>query len=123
MAAADPHTSATCSPASLSCPSVLQPQGKGKALAEGDWWQLRKRGGIPLPDITLAGPVELLLQRAHPLTAYLPHAADVGEARRIVLTPGAIATIRGLKSLSLRYTPHRLNSLFLTHHGGMQLST
>jgi hypothetical protein len=82
---------------------ALARQGKGRALAEGDWWQLRKQGGIPLPDITLSGPLELLLPRPYPLTAYLPHPADVGEASRIVLAPGAIATIRGLKALALRY--------------------
>jgi hypothetical protein len=48
---------------------------------------------VQLPEVTLSDPLELLLDAAHELSLYLPHSADVGAARRIILAPGATVKV------------------------------
>ncbi len=55
-----------------------------------------------LPDFTLTGPLELVLTEAQPVTLYLPHHADAGLVRRIMLQPGAALTVHNARSVALR---------------------
>jgi hypothetical protein len=55
-----------------------------------------------LPEVTLAGPVELVFSRITDLSLYLPHSTDVPRARRLLVAPGAALTLRQLKGISLR---------------------
>lgn len=71
------------------------------AVAEFDPWQWQKQH-IMLPEITLAGPVELVFSRVTDLSLFLPHSVDVSTARRVLIHPGAAITLRQLKGISLR---------------------
>eukprot|EP00879_Flechtneria_rotunda_P021205 GHRR01022338.1.p1 GENE.GHRR01022338.1~~GHRR01022338.1.p1 ORF type:complete len:426 (+),score=134.24 GHRR01022338.1:342-1619(+) len=73
----------------------------GSALAEFDPWQWQRQH-IALPEVTLAGPVEVVLSRMTDLSLFLPHSTDVPRARRMLLGPGAALTLRQLKGISLR---------------------
>jgi hypothetical protein len=78
-----------------------QPQQQQQALPDGSTpsplveydpqrFAARK---VPLPEVTLAGPLELLLNAAHELSLFLPGSTDVGAVRRIVLAPGATVKV------------------------------
>lgn len=73
------------------------------ALAEfkKDPWQWQRQR-MMLPEITLAGPVELVFSRITDLSLWLPHSTDVPRARRLLVAPGAALTLRQLKGISLR---------------------
>lgn len=66
-----------------------------------DPWQYQQRR-IALPEVTLAGPVELLLTPPCGISAYIPHLAEVSEVRRILLAAGVTVRLIGLKSITLR---------------------
>jgi hypothetical protein len=55
-----------------------------------------------LPQVTLAGPVELVFSRITDLSLYLPHSTDVPRARRLLVAPGVALTLQHLKGISLR---------------------
>lgn len=71
------------------------------ALAEFDPWQWQRQH-ITLPEITLAGPVELVFSRITDLSLFLPHSIDVPSGKRLLIHPGAAITLRQLKGISLR---------------------
>jgi hypothetical protein len=73
------------------------------ALAElrRDPWSWQRQH-LTLPEVTLAGPVELVFSHTTDLSLWLPHATDAPRARRLLLTPGTALTLRDLKSISLR---------------------
>lgn len=73
------------------------------ALAEfkKDPWQWQRQHMV-LPEVTLAGPVELVFSRITDLSLYLPHSTDVSRARKLLVAPGATLTLRQLKGISLR---------------------
>jgi hypothetical protein len=71
------------------------------ALAEFDPYKWQRQH-IELPEITLAGPVELVFSRKTDLSLFLPHSTDVPAGRRLLLGPGAALTLRQLKGISLR---------------------
>lgn len=75
----------------------------GSALAElkKDPWQWQRQRMV-LPEVTLAGPVELVFSRITDLSLYLPHSTDVPRARRLLVAPGAALTLRQLRGISLR---------------------
>lgn len=83
-------------------PCVLQDLSSS-ALAEfkKDPWQWQRQRMV-LPEVTLAGPVELVFSRITDLSLYLPHSTDVPRARRLLVAPGAALTLRQLKGISLR---------------------
>lgn len=101
------------SPASASLPPgaarrpALGPSSASGAFASGTpaesvdpfRWQ---RQHISLPEITLAGPVELVFPSPCQLTLFLPHSVEVPSARRLLLAPGAALTLRGIRGVSLR---------------------
>ncbi|KAK4378549.1 hypothetical protein RND71_000411 [Anisodus tanguticus] len=56
-----------------------------------------------LAPFTLAGPMELWIQDAKNMRISLPHDVDAGELRKVVLADGAVVTVKGARSVSLRH--------------------
>lgn len=66
----------------------------------------RKRLENQLPVLapfTLAGPMELWIQDAKDMRISLPHDVDAGELRKVILADGAVVTVKGARSVSLRH--------------------
>lgn len=79
----------------------VMPDGNPDALDQH--WLRPVRDGPVLPDFTLSGPLELWLDPpAESLGLWLPHPAEVGRVRRIVLRQGAAVSVRGAQSVRLR---------------------
>ncbi|CAI9286995.1 unnamed protein product [Lactuca saligna] len=56
-----------------------------------------------LAPFQLAGPMELWIQDAKDMRLSLPHDVDAGELRKIILADGAVVTVKGARSVSLRH--------------------
>lgn len=75
------------------------------ALAE-----IRKGGGgggrgavkPTLPPFQLAGPMELWIQDGDDVRLALPHDVDAGTLKKVVLSDGAVVTVKGARAVSLR---------------------
>ncbi|PSS26161.1 A-agglutinin anchorage subunit like [Actinidia chinensis var. chinensis] len=60
--------------------------------------------GLPvLAPFQLAGPMELWIQDAKDMRLSLPHDVDAGELRKVILADGAVVTVKGARSVSLRH--------------------
>ncbi|XP_060964026.1 protein TUNICAMYCIN INDUCED 1-like [Cannabis sativa] len=61
--------------------------------------------GLPpvLAPFQLAGPMELWIQDAKDMRISLPHDVDAGVLKKIILADGAVVTIKGARSVSLRH--------------------
>ncbi|XP_021717193.1 uncharacterized protein LOC110685040 [Chenopodium quinoa] len=55
-----------------------------------------------LAPFQLAGPMELWIQDAKHMRLSLPHDVDAGVLRKVILAEGAVVTVKGAKSVSLR---------------------
>ena len=68
---------------------------------------VRKRdssSGLPvLAPFQLAGPMELWIQDAKDMRLSLPHDVDAGVLKKVVLADGAVVTVKGARSVSLRH--------------------
>uniref|UniRef100_A0A383W9N4 Uncharacterized protein n=1 Tax=Tetradesmus obliquus TaxID=3088 RepID=A0A383W9N4_TETOB len=101
-ATAGPGAAAAARPAAVPRQKALpMPELSSSALAEFDPYQWQRQH-IELPEITLAGPVELVFSRRTDLSLFLPHSTDVPAGRRLLLGPGAALTLRQLRGISLR---------------------
>ncbi|KAJ8529964.1 hypothetical protein K7X08_036799 [Anisodus acutangulus] len=49
------------------------------------------------------GPMELWIQDAKDMRISLPHDVDAGELRKVILADGAVVTVKGARSVSLRH--------------------
>lgn len=56
-----------------------------------------------LAPFQLAGPMELWIQDAKDMRLSLPHDVDAGELRKVILADGAVVTVKGARSVSLRH--------------------
>ncbi|PWA69677.1 hypothetical protein CTI12_AA295820 [Artemisia annua] len=76
-------------------------------LSEDNGLVEKKQGARkPLPSLApfqLAGPMELWIQDAKDMRLSLPHDVDAGEVKKVILADGAIVTVNGAKSVSLRH--------------------
>ncbi|KAK1359151.1 Tunicamycin induced protein [Heracleum sosnowskyi] len=74
---------------------------------EADKALVEKRGldeGLPeLAPFQLAGPMELWIQDAKDVRISLPHDVDAGVLRKVILADGAVVTVKGARSVSLRH--------------------
>ncbi|XP_028801460.1 uncharacterized protein LOC114756687 [Neltuma alba] len=73
--------------------------GEEKALVE------KRRSDNKLPVLApfrLAGPMELWLQDAKDMRISLPHDVDAGVLKKVILADGAVVTVKGARSVSLR---------------------
>ncbi|XP_017255003.1 protein TUNICAMYCIN INDUCED 1 isoform X2 [Daucus carota subsp. sativus] len=60
--------------------------------------------GLPeLAPFQLAGPMELWIQDAKDVRLSLPHDVDAGVLRKVILADGAVVTVKGARSVSLRH--------------------
>ncbi|KVI10880.1 hypothetical protein Ccrd_010708 [Cynara cardunculus var. scolymus] len=60
--------------------------------------------GLPtLAPFQLAGPMELWIQDAKDMRLFLPHDVDAGELKKVMLADGAVVTVKGAKSVTLRH--------------------
>ncbi|GAX80708.1 hypothetical protein CEUSTIGMA_g8143.t1 [Chlamydomonas eustigma] len=73
----------------------------GHDLVPQDWWS-HKGHRLALPEVTLTGPLELILPEAQSLSLFLPHSADVGMVRRVVLTTGTTVKVSHIRAITLR---------------------
>ncbi|XP_009779238.1 protein TUNICAMYCIN INDUCED 1-like [Nicotiana tabacum] len=64
--------------------------------------RLEKKVPVLAP-FTLAGPMELWIQDAKDMRISLPHDVDAGELRKVILADGAVVTVKGARSVSLRH--------------------
>lgn len=63
------------------------------------------RGSIvepTLPPFQLAGPMELWIQNGDDVRLALPHDVDAGTLKKVVLSDGAVVTVKGARAVSLR---------------------
>ncbi|KAJ0010574.1 hypothetical protein Pint_33541 [Pistacia integerrima] len=61
-------------------------------------------GGLPvLAPFQLAGPMELWIQDAKDMRISLPHDVDAGVLKKVILADGAVVTVKGARSVSLRH--------------------
>ncbi|XP_027338446.1 uncharacterized protein LOC113852414 [Abrus precatorius] len=59
--------------------------------------------GLPvLAPFQLAGPMELWIQDAKDMRLSLPHDVDAGVLKKVILAEGAVVTVKGARSVSLR---------------------
>ncbi|KAL3621034.1 hypothetical protein CASFOL_035946 [Castilleja foliolosa] len=56
-----------------------------------------------LAPFQLAGPMELWIQDADDMRISLPHDVDAGVLKKVILADGAVVTVKGAKSVSLRH--------------------
>lgn len=56
-----------------------------------------------LEPFQLAGPMELWIQDAKDMRLSLPHDVDAGELKKVILADGAVVTVKGARSVSLRH--------------------
>ncbi|PWA81108.1 hypothetical protein CTI12_AA178920 [Artemisia annua] len=56
-----------------------------------------------LAPFQLAGPMELWIQDGKDMRLSLPHDVDAGELRKVILADGAVVTVKGARSVSLRH--------------------
>lgn len=60
--------------------------------------------GLPvLAPFQLAGPMEIWVQDAKDMRLSLPHDVDAGVLKKVVLADGAVVTVKGARSVSLRH--------------------
>ncbi|KAK2659401.1 hypothetical protein Ddye_005934 [Dipteronia dyeriana] len=60
--------------------------------------------GLPvLAPFQLAGPMELWIQDAKDMRISLPHDVDAGVLKKVILADGAVVTVKGARSVSLRH--------------------
>lgn len=64
--------------------------------------KVEKDMGPVLAPFQLAGPMELWIQDAKDMRLYLPHDVDAGVLKKVILAEGAVVTVKGAKSVSLR---------------------
>ncbi|KAK6121204.1 hypothetical protein DH2020_045054 [Rehmannia glutinosa] len=56
-----------------------------------------------LAPFQLAGPMELWIQDAQDMRISLPHDVDAGVLKKVILADGAVVTVKGARSVSLRH--------------------
>ncbi|KAF5731886.1 hypothetical protein HS088_TW18G00572 [Tripterygium wilfordii] len=78
-----------------------------KVVEDGSSALVEKRNSdkaLPvLAPFQLAGPMELWIQDAKDMRLSLPHDVDAGVLKKVVLADGAIVTVKGARSVSLRH--------------------
>ncbi|GAB4838381.1 Protein TUNICAMYCIN INDUCED 1 [Ancistrocladus abbreviatus] len=71
-----------------------------------------------LAPFQLAGPMEIWIQDAKDMRLSLPHDVDAGVLRKVILAEGAVVTVKGARSVSLRH-PVDLPLPFNSSHSGL----
>ncbi|KAK2997027.1 hypothetical protein RJ639_026120 [Escallonia herrerae] len=80
--------------------------------------RLSSEEGLPvLAPFQLAGPMELWIQDAKDMRLSLPHDVDAGVLKKVILADGAVVTVKGARSISLRHPVELPLPLNLTQNG------
>ncbi|KAJ1698328.1 hypothetical protein LUZ63_006840 [Rhynchospora breviuscula] len=75
---------------------------EGNSLAEIG--KKKDASALPeLPPFQLAGPMELWIQDGDDMRLALPHDVEAGALKKVVLSDGAVVTVKGARSVSLRH--------------------
>ncbi|KAF7843064.1 nicotiana tabacum ORF protein [Senna tora] len=75
------------------------PPGEENALVQ----KRDSSNGLPvLAPFQLAGPMELWIQDAKDMRISLPHDVDAGVLKKVIIADGAVVTVKGARSVSLR---------------------
>ncbi|EPS70105.1 hypothetical protein M569_04657, partial [Genlisea aurea] len=81
----------------------------------------RERIGVDdipsLAPFQLAGPMELWIQDAQNMRISLPHDVDAGVLKKVILAEGAVVTVKGARSVSLRHSVELPLPLNKTNNG------
>ncbi|CAM8878882.1 unnamed protein product [Rhodiola kirilowii] len=77
------------------------PKKSGKELVETS--KLDDNVLPVLEPFQLAGPMELWIQDAKDMRISLPHDVDAGVLKKVILAEGAVVTVKGARSVSLRH--------------------
>ncbi|GAB2268075.1 Protein TUNICAMYCIN INDUCED 1 [Dionaea muscipula] len=77
------------------------------AVLEGESGLVKRREpenmGPVLAPFQLAGPMEIWIQDAQDMRISLPHDVDAGVLKKVILAEGAVVTVKGARSVSLRH--------------------
>ncbi|KAG5238653.1 receptor protein kinase [Salix suchowensis] len=74
-------------------------------------------GSPVLAPFQLAGPMEIWIQDAKDMRISLPHDVDAGVLKKVILADGAVVTVKGARSVSLRHPIDLPLPLNRTHSG------
>ncbi|CAI9765413.1 unnamed protein product [Fraxinus pennsylvanica] len=79
---------------------IFRVEDSGNGLVE----RQRLEDQMPvLAPFQLAGPMELWIQDAKDMRISLPHDVDAGVLKKVILADGAVVTVKGARSVSLRH--------------------
>ncbi|URE39657.1 hypothetical protein MUK42_17428, partial [Musa troglodytarum] len=105
--------------------TIFREDGEGEGDATG-LVRLGRRPDSMVPPVLspfqLAGPLEFWIQDGDDMRLFLPHDVEAGALKKVILSDGAVVTVKGARSVSLRRPlelpfPLPLNR---THHSGHQ---
>ncbi|XP_058217120.1 protein TUNICAMYCIN INDUCED 1 [Rhododendron vialii] len=96
---------------------IFQEEGLVRSGDENGLVERRKmESGLPvLSPFQLAGPMELWIQDAKDMRLSLPHDVDAGVLKKVILADGAVVTVKGARSVSLRHPIELPLPLNITH--------
>jgi len=83
---------------------IFRSQADADATALAEIWRAGKGSIVEptLPPFQLAGPMELWIQDGDDVRLALPHDVDAGTLKKVVLSDGAVVTVKGARAVSLR---------------------
>ncbi|KAJ0981882.1 hypothetical protein J5N97_010137 [Dioscorea zingiberensis] len=84
-------------------PMFRTEEGEEKGLAEFGKRRESSRVSPVLSPFQLAGPMELWIQDGDDLRLSLPHDVEAGTLKKVILSDGAVVTVKGARSVSLRH--------------------
>ncbi|KAI4299211.1 hypothetical protein L6164_032691 [Bauhinia variegata] len=84
---------------------IFQVEKPGQPAEENGLVEKRSKANeVPvLAPFQLAGPMELWIQDAKDMRLNLPHDVDAGVLKKVILADGAVVTVKGARSVSLRH--------------------
>ncbi|KAG2600983.1 hypothetical protein PVAP13_5KG562100 [Panicum virgatum] len=83
---------------------IFRSQADADDTALAEIWRAGKGSIVEptLPPFQLAGPMELWIQDGDDVRLALPHDVDAGTLKKVVLSDGAVVTVKGARAVSLR---------------------
>ncbi|XP_052193727.1 uncharacterized protein LOC127802080 [Diospyros lotus] len=97
---------------------IFREEDPGSANGNGLVDKRRMESALPvLAPFQLAGPMELWIQDAKDMRLSLPHDVDAGVLKKVILADGAVVTVTGARSVSLRHPVELPLPLNRTHSG------
>ncbi|KAH7665078.1 hypothetical protein IHE45_13G009400 [Dioscorea alata] len=104
-------------------PMFRAEEGGEKGLAEMGRTKEHSRVSPVLSPFQLAGPMELWIQDGDDLRLSLPHDVEAGTLKKVILSDGAVVTVKGARSVSLRHPLELPLPLNRTYHKGRSMAS